>query len=394
MSGVAACLLLLRLLAAQAACSLAGGSKLGAGSQPGDALVGHSERRSLSAQGTGKSASLAGRVHIRLAGRSGCRERGYLGPQPCAAGPRGLALKATGGGPFATFVLEESQPGAGEYTIRSLGRAGPPFTACASYLSSNGPACTNVTVFMSSTAQRWKLVPVAGKRDTYLIRPAVNMAFCPWQFLGALKPRPGGPGDCGFAAVGLYERLDGKALIEWQLVVGTNDTGFWLTPYTQMAAPGNPDAVAFLFTAPSTDAASPGGCSAVLRSIKFLVCSESVGAVAMGLSLCPLDGDGNPNLSAAVASAGLDYVNSNVCSSGSVTVWTFTGSTALTPGSPYAFVLSSRVPTSGTPVPWRWVDSPGDAAPIPPGLPIGYKETSGGVWTAHTPNNWVELKFF
>ncbi len=42
----------------------------------------------------------------------------------------------------------------------------------------------------------------------------------------------------------------------------------------------------------------------------------------------------------------------------------------------------------------RRVDSPGDAAPIPPGLPIGYKETSGGVWTAHTPNNWVELKFF
>ncbi|KAL4420095.1 hypothetical protein ABPG77_000576 [Micractinium sp. CCAP 211/92] len=284
------------------------------------------------AAGTGKSASLAGRVHIRLAGRSGCRERGYLGPQPCAAGPRGLALKSVGGGPFATFVLEEPHPGAGEYTIR---------------------------------------------------------------YLGAAKPRPGGPVGCGPAAVRLYRQQDGQALIEWQLVVGTDGTGgFSLTSYTQMAAPGSPDAVAFLFTAPVAGASLPEGCPVALSSMTYMVCSESVGAVAFELSICPLDSNGNPALGSPVVSGSLDYVSRNVCDAGDVRGWTSTrGSIPLTPGGVYAFVLSSRVPTSGTPVPWRWVDSPGDAAPVPPGLPIGYKELSGGVWTAHTPNNWVQVKF-
>ena len=181
-------------------------------------------------------------MHIKLLGRGRCRERGYLGPQPCAAGPNGLALKSVGGGAFATFVLEEAQPGAGEYMIRvsrggataqvpagvlpllclvkcarqarssaavtnpaklpthgpaiptskhllpgpallsqSLGRAGPPFQACASYLASNSPSCTAAAVFMGSLAQRWKLVPAAGKRGIYIIRPAAKMQFCPWQ---------------------------------------------------------------------------------------------------------------------------------------------------------------------------------------------------------------------
>lgn len=57
-------------------------------------------------------------MYICLAGRGGCRERGFLGPQPCAAGVRGLALKSQGGGPYTTFVLERMQPGAEVYTLK------------------------------------------------------------------------------------------------------------------------------------------------------------------------------------------------------------------------------------------------------------------------------------
>lgn len=39
------------------------------------------------------------------------------------------------------------------------------------------------------------------------------------QYLGARNPLPGRPGDCGPAAVGLYEQLDRQALIEWQVTV-------------------------------------------------------------------------------------------------------------------------------------------------------------------------------
>lgn len=70
----------------------------------------------LSLAGAAAGTSLAGRAFIRLIGRSGCRERGYLGPQTCAAGVTSLALKSAGGGPFTTFVLEQAQPGT--YTIR------------------------------------------------------------------------------------------------------------------------------------------------------------------------------------------------------------------------------------------------------------------------------------
>ncbi|KAL4444365.1 hypothetical protein ABPG75_012102 [Micractinium tetrahymenae] len=413
LAGMKACAPLaagLALFAAQAACDMPGSSELGAGSEPGSADDGPADRRLLVARASSSGASLAGRAHIKLVGRGACRERGYLGPQPCAAGPRGLALKSVGGGAFTTFVLEEAPPGSSEYTIQSLGRSGPPFQACASYLSFNGPSCKNATVFMGSAAQRWKL------------------------YLGARKPSPGAPADCGPAAVGMYEQLDKQALIEWQvsllpgprppspspppsspspppppspspppppppppncqLVVGTNDTGFLMTPYTQMGAVGSPDAVAFLFRAPSTDAASPTGCSAVLRQIKFLVCSEAAGGGnAFEASIHPLGGDGNPDLGTTLYSGPADYVGGNLCSVNSVTVWTFSGYTRLTPGGQYAIVLAPRVPTSGSPVPWRWIDSPGDAAPIPPGLPISYKELNGGVWSAHTPNNWVVLTF-
>ncbi len=83
------------------------------------------------------------------------------------------------------------------------------------------------------------------------------------------------------------------------------------------------------------------------------MCSQSTGGVAFDWAIRPLDKDGNPDLgAAAVASGGMDYVSTNVCTSGNVNVWTFTGSTALTPGSPYAFVLSRQTPTAGAYTIW------------------------------------------
>ncbi|KAL4449548.1 hypothetical protein ABPG77_007192 [Micractinium sp. CCAP 211/92] len=172
----------------------------------------------LAGLGSGAEASLVGRARIQLAGRGACRERGYVRPQPCSAGAQGLSLTSSISDPFTTFMLEEAQPGSSMYTIKSLGRSGPPFQTCAPFLSFNGPGCTDQRVVMASAAARWQVVAVPGKRNTYLIRAALRSRFCPWQYLGARKPMPGQPDSCGPAAVKLYKQVDAQALIEWQVV--------------------------------------------------------------------------------------------------------------------------------------------------------------------------------
>ncbi|KAL4442412.1 hypothetical protein ABPG77_004996 [Micractinium sp. CCAP 211/92] len=493
------------VLPARAAAELAGSIWHEEFLMPGYAGTGGAERRLHGTQGPAAAgAGLAGRVLIKLVGRGGCRERGYLGPQPCAAGPRGLALKSTGGGPFTTFILQEAGPGSGQYTIRSLGRSGPPFQGCASYLSSAGPAsgCYNTTVSMSRTAQRWKLIAVPGKRNTFLIRPALRPPLCAPRYLGARKPLPGAKQDCGPSAVALYDPLQGQALTEWELEalppprppprphkppvgpaqsphpppphpqppkpspppprprppmpsppppprpsppppspsppppspsppppspsppppspsppppspsppppspppplpncqaidMGAYNLVTSYNPHTQLAAAGAPDAVALLFRAPGADSPSFPSCAAYLQQMQFAMCTQvNGGGFAFGISINPLDAAGNPDLGTTLYSTLFDeVVFMAVCGNGRYTVWTIPEGPLLSPGGAYAFVLTSPVPTSGAQVPWWWLTSGNNDAPSPADLFIGYKELNGGVWSSHTPNNWVKLTF-
>ncbi|KAL4420658.1 hypothetical protein ABPG75_010314 [Micractinium tetrahymenae] len=151
------------------------------------------------------------------------------------------------------------------YTIRSLGRSGPPYQTCpSSWLSYDAPGCTDMTVFMGSTAIRWKLAAVPGKRNTYLVRPALRSQLCPWRYLGAAKPVPGRPGDCGPAAVKFYQQLDKQALIEWEAAQRTGRARPAVFAPTA-AAPSSSKAVAAAPTAPSSSkavAAAPTAPSA------------------------------------------------------------------------------------------------------------------------------------
>lgn len=92
----------------------------------------------------------------------------------------------------------------------------------------------------------------------------------------------------------------------------------------------------------------------MLRSVKFLVCSEGFGGVSFNWAIRPLGGDGNPDMAAAaVTSDTQDYTSPDICSQGYATVWTNTGAWPLTQGSQYAFVLSYRAPSNAAMF-WRW----------------------------------------
>ncbi|KAL4439901.1 hypothetical protein ABPG75_002902 [Micractinium tetrahymenae] len=157
-----------------------------------------------------------GSVRIKLVGRRTCRERGFLGPATCTAGSDAPLLKSAGGGPFSTFTLQ-AVPGTSTYTLRSVGRSGPPHQTCALYLAHNGPGCTDTSVFTATSAARWALVAVRGKPNTYRIRAALRATLCPWQYLGARKAAP--PPVC-FPAHATVSSADGRTVAMADLRTG------------------------------------------------------------------------------------------------------------------------------------------------------------------------------
>ncbi|KAL4458335.1 hypothetical protein ABPG75_013200 [Micractinium tetrahymenae] len=150
-----------------------------------------------------------GNIQMTLRGRDSdtCRRKGFLCPQTCN-GRDTLHLKSVGGGPFATWDLQAA-PGEDTFTLRALGRAGPPFQSCGSYLSASN-LCTNLSVGMSAEPWRWRLEAVPGKPGVYRVRSTMPARLCPRQYLGAREA-------CNNPALGMYSLFDSSALTEWSL---------------------------------------------------------------------------------------------------------------------------------------------------------------------------------